>query len=334
MTSIKMGRHLSETTSLLHLRWRRAGDEVLPLACMWQQLLTNLQAGDIKSLARAISLIEAEQPGYEQLMQLLPGNNSTVVLGITGPPGAGKSTLTDALIAGLVKDGEKVAVLCVDPSSPFNLGALLGDRIRMSEWYTNPNVYIRSLATRGAMGGLHPKIIEISEIVKAAAYDYIIIETVGVGQSEIEIAGLADVTVVVLVPEGGDEVQTMKAGLMEIADIFVVNKADRPGADGFVRALRLMMAPAFNRQQEVAIVKTTASTRQGIDTLYTAIQKQQGYQKSADRRAWLLAEKAYYLIQQKRMKGISKADLKERILDTADFNLYRFIEQFIAQNQR
>lgn len=130
---------------------------------------------------------------------------------------------------------EKVGVLCVDPSSPFNLGAVLGDRIRMSEWYNHPNVFIRSLATRGALGGLHPHIIDITALMQAAGFDHIIVETVGVGQSEIEIAGLADTTVVVVVPEAGDEVQTMKAGLMEIADIFVVNKSDRPEADLFVK---------------------------------------------------------------------------------------------------
>src|ERR1044072_8338854 len=195
----------------------------------WQQLLKMVQQGDIKALARSISLIENEITGYEELLQSLPVSHIPVI-GITGPPGAGKSTLTDALIGELVKKQKKVAVLCVDPSSPFNLGALLGDRIRMSNWYTHPNVFIRSLATRGSMGGLHPKIIEITELVKTAGYDYVIVETVGVGQSEIEIAGLADTTVVVVVPEGGDEVQTMKAGLMEIADIFVVNKADRRGA--------------------------------------------------------------------------------------------------------
>src|SRR6266571_1288884 len=176
---------------------------------MWQELLELIIHGDVKALSRSISLIE------------------------TGAPGTGKSTLTDALIGALVNDEKKIGVLCVDPSSPFNLGALLGDRIRMSEWYNHPNVFIRSLATRGNLGGLHPKIIEITDLLKAAAFDYIIIETVGVGQSEIEIAGLADVTVVVLVPEAGDEVQTMKAGLMEIADVFVVNKADRPDADLF-----------------------------------------------------------------------------------------------------
>lgn len=153
------------------------------------------------------------------------------MIGITGPPGAGKSTLTDALIGEMVRAGNKVAVLCVDPSSPFNMGALLGDRIRMSEWYTNPNVFIRSLATRGSLGGLHPKIVEITELLKAASFDYILVETVGVGQSEVEIAGLADVTIVVLVPESGDDIQVMKAGLMEIADLYIVNKSDRPGAD-------------------------------------------------------------------------------------------------------
>ncbi len=188
------------------------------------QLLKQIQDGNIKALARCISLVENEYPGYEAMLQSLSASN-TKIIGITGPPGAGKSTLVDSLIGLLVNAGKKVAVLCVDPSSPFNLGALLGDRIRMSDWYTNPNVFIRSLATRGSMGGLHPKIIEITDLLKAFQFDHIIVETVGVGQSEIEIAGLADVTVVVVVPEAGDEVQTMKAGLMEIADIFVVNKS-------------------------------------------------------------------------------------------------------------
>src|SRR5215204_572044 len=231
---------------------------------MWQQLLKDLKNGNIKALARSISLVENEQEGYEELLLSLRFQNSTSIIGLTGPPGAGKSTLADALIGQMVGDGKKLAVLCVDPSSPFNLGAVLGDRIRMSNWYTHPNVFIRSLATRGSMGGLHPKIIEITEVLRAAGYDYIIVETVGVGQSEIEIAGLADTTVVVLVPEAGDEVQTMKAGLMEIADIFVVNKSDRPDADLFVKNLRQMLAPAFRTHyHEVPIVKTVASNKEG-----------------------------------------------------------------------
>ena len=214
---------------------------------MWQTLLQELEAGEVKSLARSISHVENETAGYGELMKSLPSNLQTPVIGVTGPPGAGKSTLVDSLIGGLVLEGERVGVLCVDPSSPFNLGAVLGDRIRMSEWYNHPDVFIRSLATRGALGGLHPKIIEITDLLKAAAYDTIIVETVGVGQSEVEIAGLADTTIVVLVPEAGDEIQTMKAGLMEIADIFVVNKSDRPGADMFVKNLNMMLSPAFKK---------------------------------------------------------------------------------------
>ena len=182
---------------------------------------------DIRKLAKTISVIENEANGYEELLKSLPHRDDAKIIGITGPPGAGKSTLTDALIADLVNKDRKVAVLCIDPSSPFNKGALLGDRIRMNEWFNNPNVYIRSLATRGTLGGLHPKIIEICDLLKTEYFHYVIIETVGVGQTEVEIAGLADATVVLFVPESGDEIQTMKAGLMEIADIFVVNKADR-----------------------------------------------------------------------------------------------------------
>ena len=296
---------------------------------MWQTQLKEIKEGNVKTLARTISFIENEVKDYEQLLESLPISH-TPVIGITGPPGAGKSTLVDALIQLLVKDNKKVAVLCVDPSSPFNLGALLGDRIRMSEWYNHPNVYIRSLATRGALGGLHPKIIEISDLLKAAPYDYIIIETVGVGQSEIEITGLADVTVVVVVPEAGDEVQTMKAGLMEIADVFVVNKADRPDADLFVKNLRMMLAPSFTRQeQEVSIVKTSASNKTGIGQLLDAIIKLLANPSTNKRKAWLLTEKAYQLIQQKRMKNIDKAQLKKNIESAGDqFNLYHFVNGF------
>ncbi len=293
----------------------------------WQQSLQEVAAGNTKSLARLISLIENAVDGYEELLQSLPVS-STKIIGITGPPGAGKSTLVDALIHELVAQDKKVGVLCVDPSSPFNLGAVLGDRIRMSDWYTHPNVFIRSLATRGSMGGLHPKIIEITDLLKAFPFDHIIVETVGVGQSEIEIAGLADVTVVVVVPEAGDEVQTMKAGLMEIADVFVVNKADRPDADLFVRNLRQMLAPAFSKHyQEVPVVKTVASQKQGIDELVTILLHLLQKAHLTDRKFWLLAERAYYLIQQQKMKGIDKGAMMQEIeaaYRNGNFNLYSY----------
>jgi len=296
---------------------------------MWQQYLHKIQQGDVKALARCISLVENEVPGYELLLELLP-SNSIPVIGITGPPGAGKSTLTDSLIGAITQEGKKVGVLCIDPSSPFNLGAVLGDRIRMSDWYNNPNVFIRSLATRGSLGGLHPKIIEITDLIKAAPIDYIIIETVGIGQSEIDIVGLADITVVVVVPEAGDEIQTMKAGLMEIADIFVVNKADRPDADLFVSNLSLMLAPAFHSKNiTIPIIKTVATTKQGINELYDAIVNQIAHSKLNEKRSWLLAEKAFFLISQKRMKGIDKNELKKEITkEGKGFNLYEFIKGY------
>ena len=296
---------------------------------MWDQLLQEIKQGNIKSLARTISLVENEYEGYFNLLQQLPQSPSKII-GITGPPGAGKSTITDALIAEIVSRKKKVGVLCVDPSSPFNFGALLGDRIRMSEWYNHPDVFIRSLASRGSLGGLHPKIIEISDIMKAAVFDYIIIETVGVGQSEVEIAGLAHTTVVVVVPEAGDEVQTMKAGLMEIADIFVVNKADRPDADQFVRNLRWMLMPSTKEiMAEIPVIKTIASQKVGIGELFEKIVEHLALVDSTERKFLLLAERAYHLIQQYRMKNISKAALKQQIQENTAFNLYQFIQQYI-----
>jgi LAO/AO transport system kinase len=295
-------------------------------------IINDIQQGKIKPIARAISMVENEADGFEEILQSLPANPKSNIIGITGPPGAGKSTLVDALIGQLKSNGKKIAVLCIDPSSPFNLGAVLGDRIRMNSWYTSPDVFIRSLATRGSLGGLHPKIIEITLLLQAAGFDYILVETVGVGQSEVEIAGLADVTVVVVVPEAGDEVQTMKAGLMEIADIFVVNKSDRPNADQFVNNLQLMLAPAFHSHSEpIPIIKTVASENKGVNELAEKINVLLSKEKENEHRFWLLTERAYQLIGKNRMKGIDKEELKNRIKDLeskGEFNLYQFIKEY------
>lgn len=298
----------------------------------WQLYLQSIQEKNIRMLSRSISLVENGVSGYEQLLEKLPHYDDIPIIGITGPPGAGKSTLTDALIGEWVARGKKVAVLCIDPSSAFHGGALLGDRIRMSEWYTHPSVFIRSLAARGSLGGLHPGILEITDLLKAARFDCILIETVGVGQNEIEIAGLADTTLVVLVPEAGDEIQTMKAGLMEIADIFVVNKSDRPDADLFVRTLRLMLSPAFHRPgRETAIVKTIASQKQGLGELMQKIEESLGHQQATDKKYRLLTERAWYLISKRRMKDVDKEEMNKKIsrLSAAgQFNLYQFVSTY------
>ena len=289
-----------------------------------------LKSGDFKMLSRSISLVENEVDGFEDLLKKLHPSN-TKIIGITGAPGSGKSSLTDALIHEIIEDNKRVAVICVDPSSPFTRGAILGDRIRMSEWYNNPNVFIRSLASKGSLGGLHPKIIEITELMKAADFDYIIIETVGVGQSEVDIAALADITIVLLTPEGGDIIQTMKAGLMEVADIFIINKYDRPDAANYYNNLKQMLAPVFNRsEKEIPILKTVATNKEGISELYKII-LDWNFEKLPEQKLDLVMEKIWSIIQDKKMKEIDRGKLKSDLakeISKAGFNLYNFAEKY------
>lgn len=286
---------------------------------------------DIKSIARSISLIENEIDGYEDLLMKLRPSDAKII-GITGAPGAGKSSLADALIGEMIDDGKRVAVLCVDPSSPFNKGALLGDRIRMSQWYNHPDVFIRSLSSKGSLGGLHPKIIEIADLMKNAGFDYVIIETVGVGQSEVDIAALADITVVMLVPEGGDIIQTMKSGLMEVADIFVINKYDRPGAKNFYNSLQQMMVQISNKiSKKIPVIKTVATTGEGLTELYQNIIKW-NFDDGSEQKTQLLAEKIWSLIQHERMRDIDKEKMRKEIIEAASqpgFNMYQFAKKYI-----
>jgi LAO/AO transport system kinase len=239
----------------------------------WNDLVGGVRRGEPRPLARLISQVEDRVPGWEQAMKALyPHSGGAQVIGITGPPGAGKSSLTNRITASLVARGHRVGIIAVDPTSPFSGGALLGDRLRMRDVATTPGVFIRSMATRGTLGGLCQSARDVARILTAAGHDIVLIETVGVGHDEIEVVKAAGCVAVVCVPGQGDAVQTLKAGIMEIADVFVVNKVDRDGADAVITDIRAMLALAADKRNEtVPVIATCALTGQGIEPLVEAL---------------------------------------------------------------
>ena len=235
-------------------------------------LVRRLLSGERRALARTISLVEDGAPAGHQALSLLYRHTGRAhIIGITGGSGSGKSTLAGALALELRRRGRTVGIVAVDPTSPFTHGALLGDRIRMQELSRDPEIFVRSMASRGRLGGLAPTTVEVAAVLDAAGKDAVIIETVGAGQDEVEVASAAETTVVVLTPASGDDVQAMKAGLMEVADILVVNKADLPGADTVAGQLRALTAGASRDRPEIAIVSTVATKGEGVGELADAI---------------------------------------------------------------
>jgi len=237
-------------------------------------LRDRILAGDLRALARAASAIENQTPfGRELVSTLFPQTGRAKIIGITGPPGAGKSTLVDQMAALIRKNGQTVGIIAIDPSSPFSRGALLGDRIRMQRHHADPGVFIRSMASRGKLGGLARGTLEMALLLDAAGRDYVLIETVGVGQDEVDIARLADVTVVVLVPGMGDDVQAIKAGIIEIADVFAINKSDLPGAERLEQDLRAMQSVAHDvgSSKPAPIRRVVATDGTGVDDLLQVI---------------------------------------------------------------
>jgi LAO/AO transport system kinase len=249
------------------------------LAANLQSWLDRLRSGDTLALTRAITTVENRSSGWADLLKAaFPKTGRARILGLTGAPGAGKSTLVDQLAKQYRKQNQTVGIIAVDPSSPYTGGAILGDRIRMQDHFSDPGIYIRSMATRGSLGGLARATADVATILDASGRDLVMIETVGVGQDEVDIVRVADVTVVILVPGMGDDVQSIKAGIMEIADIFVINKSDYEGADRVEREIRGLQSLAIRSDRWTPpIVKTVASEGTGVTELVATIASYQAY---------------------------------------------------------
>ena len=296
-----------------------------------QTWIEQLRSGDVRALARAISTVENRAPGWSELLKALFRHSGKArVLGLTGPPGAGKSTLVDQLARLYRKHNRSVGIIAVDPTSPYTGGAILGDRIRMQEHFSDPGIYIRSMATRGSLGGLARTTADVTTVLDASGRDLIMIETVGVGQDEVDIVRLADVTILILVPGMGDDVQTIKAGIMEIADIFVINKSDRDGAENVEREIRSLQSLAMRQDGWTPpIVKTVASQGAGIEELAGAIADYEAYLKQEN----LALNKSVENWQQRLVEMLRDLMLERAQTQFGDGNLARLAAE-VAEHKR
>ena len=296
-----------------------------------QRSIERLRSGDARALARAISMVENRSGGWSELLKaLFPHAGNARVIGLTGAPGAGKSTLVDQLAKLYRKENRSVGIIAVDPTSPYTGGAILGDRIRMQDHYADPGIYIRSMATRGSLGGLARATADAALVLDASGRDLIMIETVGVGQDEVDIVRLADITVVILVPGMGDDVQTIKAGIMEIADIFVINKSDREGAERVEREIRAMQSlAARNDRWTPPIVKTVASEGTGVRDVAAAIADYEAYLKKEN----LMFKKNVENWQERLLEMLRDAMLEKARAQIDNGRLEQFASE-VAEHQR
>jgi LAO/AO transport system kinase len=308
------------------------------------QLIDRVRSGAVRALARAISLVENDVPlAADVLAACFPHSGRALRIGVTGSPGSGKSTIVDKLARHYRANDISVGVIAVDPTSPFTGGAILGDRIRMHENLSDSGFYVRSMATRGSLGGLARTTADVASVIEASGKDVILIETVGVGQDEIDIVRLSDVTIVVLVPGMGDDVQSLKAGIMEIADLFVVNKADREGADRVEKEVRAMQSLATSHGSWVPpVVKTIASTGEGIDRLTETIEQMKQWldvdgRLEARRKVYwrerITEMMRHALMSQVREHGLSDAELEAHAARVAgkEENPYRLVPELVAR---
>ena len=296
-----------------------------------QDWISKLRSGDPRALARAISVVENRRAGCSDLLKaLFPQTGHARVLGLTGPPGAGKSTLVDQLAKHYRKENQTVGIIAVDPTSPYTGGAILGDRIRMQDHHADPGIFIRSMATRGSLGGLARTTADVATVLDASWRDLVMIETVGVGQDEVDIVRLADITIVILVPGMGDDVQTIKAGIMEIADIFVINKSDREGTERVEREIRAMQSLATRHDQWTPpIVKTVASEGVGIKELAEAIATYESYLKKEN----LVFKKTVENWQERLVEMLRDAMLEKARAQMDSTSLKRYAAE-IAEHKR